>query len=163
MGEIIYTTSSLKAYGALLAVMLVLGLMGLMGIMNGIRRKHERLFVRVARGCSGVFFWLLGLVLLYVVYNSMTTGSKTMTVQVNAKHSSNENCVSGGSCYILETQSNSRSVDLEIAEEAYKKVEINSCYLVTFFSGDGLFGRSDDGSSYDKIDTVTKIETANCP
>ena len=163
MGEVIYTTSSLKAYGALLAVLLVFGLMGVMGIANGIRRTHEKIFVRVARGCSGVFFWLLGLVLLYVSYNAMTTGSKTMTVLVNAKHSSNENCVSGGSCYILETQSNSRSVDLEVAEEAYKKIEINSCYLVTFFSGDGLFGRSDDGSSYDKIDTVTKIETAACP
>jgi hypothetical protein len=163
MGEVIYAGSSLKAYGALLAVLLVLGLMGVMGIVNGIRRKHEKMFVRVARGCSGIFFWGLGLVLLYVVFNAMTTGSKTMTVQVNAKHSSNENCVGGGSCYILETQSNSRSVDMEVAQEAYQKVQINSCYLVTFFSGDGLFGRSDDGTSYDKIDTVTKMETAACP
>jgi len=163
MGEVIYTTSSLKAYGAMIAVFLVLGLMGLMGVINGIRRKHEKMFVRVARGCSGVFFWLLGLVLLYVVYNSMTTGSKTMTVQVNAKHSSNENCVSGGSCYILETQSNSRPVELVVSQEAYDKTQIDSCYLVTFYSGDGLLGRSDDGSSYDKIDTVTRMETAACP
>ena len=162
MGEVIYTTSSLKAYGALLAVLLVFGLMGVWGIANGIRRKHEKMFVRVARGCSGVFFWLLGLVLLYLVYNSMTTGSKAMTVQVNAKQSSGENCVSGGICYVLETQSNSRSVELVVGKEAYDKVQIDSCYLVTYFSGDGLFGRSDDGSSYDRIDTVTKIETAAC-
>ena len=118
MGEIIYTTSSLKAYGALLAVILVLGLMGSMGVINGIRRQHEKIVVRVARGCSGVFFWLLGVLLLYVAYNAMTTGSKTMTVQVNTKHSSNENCVNGGMCYILETQTNSRSVDLVVSEEA---------------------------------------------
>jgi len=163
MGEVIYTTSSLKAYGALLAVLLIFGLMGIMGIANGIRRKHEKMFVRVARGCSGVFFWLLGLVLLYVVYNSMTTGSKTMTVQVNDKQVSTNNCVTGETCYVLETQSNSRSVDLVVSEEAYYKIQIDSCYLVTFYSGEGLFGRSDDGSSYDKIVTVTQIETAACP
>ena len=163
MGEVIYGASSLKFYGALLGVLLVLGLMGIMGIVNGVRRKHERMFVRVARGCSGVFFWILGLVLLYLVYNSMTTGSKTVTVQVNAKEASGANCLSGGVCYVLETESNSRSIDLVVAKEAYDKVQINSCYLVTFYSGDGLFGRSDDGSSYDRIDTVTKMETAACP
>jgi hypothetical protein len=164
MGEIIYATSSLKAYGALLGVLLVLGLLGVMGIVNGIRRKHEKMFVRVARGCSGVFFWGLGLVLLYVVFNAMTTGSKTMTVQVNAKHSSNTDCVNGGMCYVLESQTNSRAVNLVISDsEAYNKIQVNSCYLVKYFSGDGLFGRLDDGTSYDKIDTVTQIETAACP
>ena len=163
MGEVIYGASSLEFYGAVAGVMLVIGLIGLMGIVNGIRRKHEKMFVRVARGCAGVFFWGLGLVLLYVVYNSMTTGSKTLTVQVHAKQGTGENCVSGGTCYVLETQSNSRNVDLVVSKEAYNKIQINSCYQVTFYSGDGLFGRSNDGSSYDRIDTVTKIETAACP
>jgi hypothetical protein len=163
MGEVIYTTSSLEAYGALLGALFVLGLMGIWGIANAVRRKHEKMFVRVARGCSGVFFWLLGLVLLYVTYNAMTTGSKTMTVQVNAKHSAND-CVNDGICYVLESQTNSRSVDLMISDaKAYSKIQINSCYLVKYYSGDGLFGRSDDGTSYDKIDTVTQIETAACP
>ena len=163
MGEVIYGASTLEFYGAVLAVMLVIGVLGLMGIINGIRRKHERIFIRVARGCSGVFFWLLGLVLLYVIYNSMTTGSKTVTVQVNSKEATGANCVSGGTCYVLEAQSNSRYIDLVVSKEAYNKIQINSCYLITFYSGDGLFGRSDDGSSYDRIDTVTKIETAACP
>lgn len=164
MGEVIYTTSSLKAYGALLGALAVFFLMGVWGIANGIRRKHEKMFVRVARGCSGVFFWGLELVLLYVTYNAMTTGSKTMTVQVNAKHSSNESCLNDGVCYVLESQTVSRPVDLVISDtEAYNKVQINSCYLVKYYSGDGLFGRSDSGTSYDKIDTVTQIETVACP
>jgi hypothetical protein len=163
MGEVIYAASSLKAFGALIAVILVLGLVGLMGVINGIRRRHEKMFVRVARGCAGVFFWLLGVVLLYVVYNSMTTGSKTMTVQVNDKQVSTNNCVTGETCYVLKARTNSRFVDLVVNEEAYNKVQVDSCYLITYYSGEGLLGKSTNESAYDMIDTITRIETANCP
>ena len=165
MGEVIYAASSLKAFGALIAVILVLGLVGLMGVLNGIFRRKEKTFVRIARGCAGIFFWFLGAVLIYVVFNAMTTGSETMTVQVTDKQIATDNCVDGGTCrrYVLETQANSRFIDLAVSEEAYDKVEIDSCYLVTYYSGDGLLGRSDDTSSYDLIDTITRIETAACP
>ena len=163
MGEIIYTTSSLEGFGALIAAILVLGLMGLWGVLNGILRRHEKTFVRIARGCAGVFFWILGVVLIYVVFNARTTGSEAMTVRVNDKQISSENCVTGETCFVLEAQSNSRFVDLVVSEEAYNKVQSDSCYLVTYYSGEGLFGRSANGSSYDTIDTITRIETAACP
>jgi hypothetical protein len=165
MGEVIYAASSLKAFGSLVAVILVLGLLGLMGVLNGIFRRKEKTVVRIARGCAGIFFWLLGAVLIYVVFNAMTTGSETMTVQVNDKQIATDNCVDGGTCrrYILESQSNARSIDLVVNEEAYNKVQIDSCYLVKYYSGNGLFGRSENGSSYDLIDTITRIETAACP
>ena len=165
MGEVIYAASSLKAFGSLIIVILVLGVIGLVGVLNGIFRRKEKPFVRVARGCAGVFFWLLGAVLIYVVYNSMTSGSEIMTVLVNDKQIANDNCGDGETCqrYILESQSNTRSIDLVVNEEAYNKVQIDSCYSVTYYSGNGLFGRSDNGSSYDLIDTITRIETAACP
>ncbi len=162
MGEVIYTAASLKAFGALIAVILVLGVIGLIGVLNGIFRRKEKIFIRVVRGCAGVFFWLLGAVLIYVAYNSMTTGSETMTVQVHDKQVSTSNCVNGGTCYVLNTESNGRSVDLVVSEEAYQKVQTNSCYLITYYSGKGLFGKSGDGSSFDTIDTITRIETAAC-
>ena len=165
MGEVVYAASSLKAFASLIVVILVLGLVGLLGVLNGIFRRKEKTFVRIARGCAGVFFWLLGAVLLYVVFNAMTTGSETTTVQVNDKQIANDNCADGGSCsrYILETQSNARFIDLVVSEEAYDKIQIDSCYAVTYYSGNGLFGRSENGSSYDSIDTITRIETAACP
>ena len=165
MGEVVYAASSLKAFGSLIAVILVLGLVGLLGVLNGIFRRKEKPFVRVARGCAGVFFWLLAAVLIYVVYNSMTSGSEIMTVQVNDKQVANDNCGDGETCkrYILESQSNVRSIDLVVNEETYNKVQIDSCYSVTYYSGNGLFGRSENGSSYDLIDTITRIETAMCP
>jgi len=165
MGEVIYAASSLKAFGSLLIVIVIFGLLGLLGVLNGIFRRKEKPFVRIARGCAGVFFWLLGAVLIYVVYNSLTGGSETMTVQVNDKQIANDNCGDGETCqrHILESQSNARSIDLVVNEEAYNKVQIDSCYLVTYYSGNGLFGRSANGSSYDLIDTITRIETAACP
>jgi len=136
MGEVIYAASSLKAFGSLIAVILVLGLVG-----------------------------LLGAVLIYMVYNSMTSGSETMTVQVNDKQIANDNCGNGETCkrYILETQSNARSIDLVVNEDAYDKVQTASCYVVTYYFGNGLFGKPENGSSYDSIDTITRIETAACP
>ena len=165
MGEVIYSASTLKAFGALIAAILVLGVVGLIGVLNGIFRRQEKTFVRIARGCAGVFFWLLGAVLIYMVFNAMTTGSETMTVQIDDKQIATDNCVDGETCtrYILEAQSNSRFVDLVVSEEAYNKVQIDACYVVTYYSGEGLFGRSENGSSYDSIDTVTCIETAACP
>src|SRR5215216_1114511 len=138
MGEVIYAASSLKAFGSLIAVILVLGLVGLLGVLNGIFRRKEKLFVRIARGCAGIFFWLLGAVLIYVVFNAMTTGSETTTVHVNDKQIATDNCADGGTCtrYILETQANARFLDLVVSEEAYNKVQIDSCYSVTYYSGD---------------------------
>jgi len=95
MGEVVYSTSSLEAYGAVLAVLLVLFLIGLLGMVNGVGRKHEMMFVRVARGCAGVFFWLLALGFAGFVFYAMAAGSKTMTVQVNNKETSSNTCISG--------------------------------------------------------------------
>jgi hypothetical protein len=165
MGEVVYAASSLKAFGSLIIVILVLGLVGLIGVLNGIFRRKEKTFVRIARGCAGVFFWLLGAVLIYVVFNAMTSGSEITTVRVKDKQIAIDNCADGVTCsrYILETQSNARFIDLVVSEEAYDKIKIDSCYSVTYYSGEGLFGRSASGSSYDSIDTITRIETAMCP
>jgi len=162
MGEVIYDSSSLQAYGAVLAVVLILVLVGLWGVMNGIRRRHEKMFVRVARGCAGVFFWLLALVFLAFIYYATTTGSKTMTVQVNDKEISSNNCVSGDTCYVLNAQTNSRFVDLVVSEEAYNQAQIDACYVISYFATDKFLVRTGDTSS-STIDTVTRIETAACP
>ena len=141
MGEVVYGTSSLEVIGAVLAVILVLFLVGLWGVTNGIRRKHKNMFLRFARGCAGVFFWLLALAFMGFVYFSMTAGSQTMTVLINDKEISTTDCVvSGETCYVLNAQSNLRFVNLVVSEEAYSKVEVDSCYLISYFSMDGLFG-----------------------
>ena len=163
MGEVVYGSSSLETYGAVLAVLLVLFLVGLLGVVNGIRRKHEKMFVRVARGCAGVFFWLLALGFAGFIFYAMTAGSKTMTVQVNDKAISSNTCISGDTCYILNAQAGARYVDLVVSEEAYDKVQVDACYLISYFEAENLLVRPYPVSTDNTIDMVTRIETAACP
>lgn len=167
MGEVIYAASTLKAFLASFVVLLFLFLLGLTGVLNGIFRRQEKTFVRIARGCAGGFLWIIALVFAFVLYRSITSGSEIITVHVNDKQIAHDNCGDNSTCdrYVLETQSGSKSYDLEVSEEAYNKVQIDSCYKVTYFSGKGFFGPStqpENESTYQSISTITRIETAPC-
>ena len=165
MGEVIYATSSLKAFLSSFIVILVLGILGLVGVLNGIRRRHEKPFVRFARGCAGVFLWIVAGVFAFVIFRSVTSGAKTITIHLNDKQVAQGNCGDGDTCtrYVLETQSGSVFYDFEVNEEAYNKAQIDTCYAVTYFSGAGFFGNAETVNSYQSISTVTRIETAACP
>lgn len=167
MGEVIYATSTLKAFLASFVVVLFLFLLGLMGVLNGIFRRQEKTFVRVARGCAGVFLWIAALAFVFVLYRSITSGSQVITVHVNDKQIAHDNCGDNSTCdrHILETQSGPKFYDLEVSEEAYDKVQIDSCYKVTYFAGKGLFSpftQPETESTYESVSTITRIETAPC-
>jgi hypothetical protein len=161
----------LKGFLASFIVVLVLFLLGLMGVLNGIFRRKEKTFVRVARGCAGLFLWIIGLVFVFVLFRSITSGSEVITVHVNDKQIAHDNCGDNETCdrHILETQAGSKSYDLEVSEEAYDKAQIDSCYKVTYFSGKGFFGpfvqsgQPENENTYESISTITRIETAACP
>jgi hypothetical protein len=170
MGEVIYAASTLKAFLASFIVVLVLFLLGLMGVLNGIFRRKEKTFVRFARGCAGVFLWIVALVFVFVLFRSITSGSEVITVHVNDKQIAHDNCGDNSTCdrYILETQSGSNSYDLEVSQEAYGRAEVDACYKVTYFSGKGFFGplgssnQPENENTYKLISTITRIETAPC-
>ena len=170
MGEVIYAASTLKAFLASFVLVLVLFLLGLMGVLNGIFRRKEKTFVRFARGCAGVFLWLIALAFVFVLFRSITSGSEMITVHVNDKQIAHDNCGDNSTCdrYILETQSGSNSYDLEVSKEAYDRAQLDSCYEVTYFSGKGFFGplgssnQPKNENTYQSISTITRIETAPC-
>ena len=168
MGEVIYAASTLKAFLASFVVLLFLFLLGLLGVLNGIFRRQEKTFVRIARGCAGFFLWVIPAVFAFLVFRSMTTGAEEVTVHVNEKQIAHDNCGDNSTCdrHILETQSGTKFYDMEVSEEAYDKVQIDSCYKVTYFSGAGFFGPStqpESESTYQYLSTITRIETAACP
>ncbi|SRR6266540_492538 len=146
-------------------VILVLGVLGLMGVLNGIFRRKEKTFVRIARGCAGVFMWIIAAVFAFVVFRSITSGSKTINVHLNDKQIATDNCNNGDTCtrYVLETQSGTNFYDVEVNESAYNKAQIDSCYTITYFSGKGFFGTSETENSYQSISNATRVETAACP
>ncbi len=165
MGEVIYSTSPLQAFLWSIVVVLILGILGLIGVLNGIFRRKEKTFLRAARGCAGIFLWIIGLVFAFIVFRSFTSGSEIITVHLNDKQIAHDNCGDNGTCtrYILETQSGSKFSDLEVKEEAYSKAQIDSCYSVTYYSGKGLFGGSENEYAYESISNITRIETVACP
>lgn len=171
MGEVIYAASTLKAFLASFIVVVVLFLLGLMGVLNGIFRRKEKTFVRFARGCAGVFLWIVAVVFVLVLFRAITSGSEIITVHLNNKQIAHDNCGDNSTCdrYILETQSGSNSYDLEVSKEAYDRAQVDSCYKVTYFSGKGFFGplgassQPEEQNTYHSISTITRIETAPCP
>jgi hypothetical protein len=164
MGEVIYSTTSWQTFFWPFVVILVLGILGVVGVLNGIFRRKEKTFVRIARGCAGIFLCMIGAVFAFVVFRSITSGSKVITVHLNDKQIATDNCGDADTCtrYVLETQSGTNFYDVEVNESAYNKAQIDSCYAVTYFSGNGFFGTSETKNSYRSISNVTRVETAAC-
>ncbi len=165
MGEVIYSTTTWQTFFWSFVVILVLGVLGLIGVLNGIFRRKEKTFVRITRGCAGVFLWMIGLVFAFVVFRSITSGAQTITVHLNDKQIATGNCNDGDTCtrYVLETQSGTNFIDIDVSKAAYEKAQVDSCYAVTYFSGRGFFGQPASENSYQSISNVTRIETAACP
>ncbi len=164
MGEVIYSTTSWQTFFWSFVVILALGVLGLVGVLNGIFRRKEKTFVRIARAGAGIFLCMIGAVFAFVVFQSITSGSKTNTVHLNDKQIARDNCGDADTCtrYVLETQAGTNFYDVEVNESAYNKAEIDSCYTVTYFSNKGFFRTLESENSYQSISNVTRVETAAC-
>ena len=164
MGEVIYSTTSWQTFFWSFVVILVLGVLGLIGVLNGIFRRKEKTFVRIARGCAGVFLWMIGLVFAFLVFRSITTGAQTISVHLDDKQVATDNCNDGDTCtrYVLETKSGTKSFDIDVNKSAYDKAQVDSCYKVTYFSGNGFFAQPETEYSYQSISNVTRVETVAC-
>ena len=117
----------------------------------------------ITRGAAAVFLFLVGVAFALVWLQLIVGGSKTITVQLNDKQTSTENCGKDQTCthYVLKVQSDSKFYRLEIPEDTYKKAKVQSCYEVTYYSVDGLDVES--GNSYLLLSSVTRIESTACP
>ena len=164
MGEVIYSTTSWQTFFWPFVVILVLGILGVVGVLNGIFRRKEKTFLRIARGCAGVFLWIIGLVFAFVVFRSITSGAQTITVHLDDKQIATDNCNDGDTCtrYVLETKSGTKSFDIDVNKSAYDKARVDLCYKVTYFSGKGFFAQPETEYSYQSISNVTRVETVAC-
>jgi hypothetical protein len=165
MGEVIYSTTLLQTFIWAFVLVLVLVLLGLAGVLNGIFRRKEKPFVRVARGCSGIFLFFIGIALAFVAFRSITNGSETINVHLNDKQMANDNCGDGSTCtrYVLETQGYGNFYDLDVNEKTYNLAEIDSCYAVTYYPNEGLMRLSASNGPYKTVSNITRIETTTCP
>jgi len=164
MNEVIYSTTPLQPFLWSFVIISALVIFGVIGVLNGLFRRRERTFLRLARGCSGAFLFFIGVAMAFITLRSIRNGSETINVHLNDKQIATDNCGDNGTCkrYILESQAGGNFYDLDVNEEAYNQAQIDSCYRVTFYPNKGLLGISEDSNAYQSISNITRIETVTC-
>ena len=164
MGEVIYSASPFQAFIWLFALILFCFLLGVTGVLMGIFRRKEKTITRFARAGAGAFLFLVGIVLAFVTYRSLTAGVETFTAHLGDKQVAHDNCGDAETCdrYILEMQAGSKFYNLNVTEATYEKAQVNSCYSVTYYPGKGLLGEPSYANSYESVSNITRIETAAC-
>ncbi|HLO28703.1 MAG TPA: hypothetical protein VK249_06195 [Anaerolineales bacterium] len=164
MDPVIYSASPFQVFIWSFVIVVVLSILGISGIGTGIFRRKEKPLLRVARGCSGVLLIIVGIALAFVAFRSLTGGSQTIATHLNDKRVAVANCNNGDTCthYVLETQAGSTFYDLDVTKATYEKAQVNSCYSVTYYPGNGLFGKPDEVASYQSLSNITRIESVAC-
>ncbi len=164
MNEVIYSTTPLQTFLWSIVIIVALVIFGVIGGLNGLLRRRERTFLRLARGCSGAFLFFIGVALAFITLRSIRNGSETINVHLNDKQIATDNCGDNGTCkrYVLESQSGGSFYDLDVNEEAYNKAQIDACYMVTFYPNKGLLGISEESTAYQSISNITRIESVTC-
>jgi hypothetical protein len=164
MGEVIYSAGPLQTFLWSFVIIAFLSILGIVGIGMAIFRRSEKTILRIAQGGAGLLLCMAGAVFAFIVARSLITGSTTIAVRLNDKQIAHDNCGDNGTCtrYILETQSGSKFYDLEVTQEAYDKAQIESCYSVTYYPSNGLFGKPENVDSYESVSNITLIETVAC-
>jgi len=164
MNEIIYSTTPLQTFLWSFVIISALVIFGVIGVLNGLFRRRERTFLRLARGGSGAFLFFIGVALAFITLRSIRNGSETINVHLNDKQIATDNCGDNGTCrrYILESQAGGNFYDLDVNQETYNKAHIDSCYMVTFYPNKVLLVISEDANAYQSISNITRIETVTC-
>jgi hypothetical protein len=168
MGEVIYSASLLQAFRESFGVVAFLFVLGLIGMGMGILRRKQKVLVRFVMGILGVFLILAASAVGFIALRSIADGSQTFTAQLNDKQIASNNCgdsSTNSTCthYILETQSGSNFYDLDVTKDTYEKTQVDSCYAVTYYPSEGLFGKPEYLNGYESVSNITEIENVACP
>jgi len=103
-----------------------------------------------------------------LAFTSISSGTQTVAVRVNDKNIGTSTSDNGGSSadYILSATTGLVSYDLIVTPKTYELAQINSCYQVTYYKYKSLIDSTPDTDMYHRIQTISRIETADpsaCP
>jgi hypothetical protein len=167
MGNLIYSVSPLQAFRESFGIVAFLFALGVLGVGMGILRRRDKVFARFVMGILGILLFVVSATLAFITIRSITGGAQTFSAQLNDKQIANDNCGDSSTpstCarYILETRADSTLYDLDVTKETYEKAQINSCYSVTYYPSQGLFGRPAYLNGYQSVSNITQIESVAC-
>lgn len=165
MGDVIYSANPFQAHLGAITVILVFLVMGFAGIGMAIFRRKQRGATRILIGALGTLFLLGGCIFTATTLFSFSGGVQTISTRFDKKSIAYDSCGDSGdeTCarYVLTATSNGSVTDFDVAEAAYRVVQVNTCYQISYYPKGGLFGSSGGSDSYQQIDSVAKIQVAD--
>jgi hypothetical protein len=162
MGTVIYSASPFQAFLGTFEAILFIFVIGLIGLGIALFRRKQGRSARILVGILGIFLVIVSFITAAITMVSITTGVQTVSAQLNTKSIAEDNCGDNGeTCtrYVLETMSSATAYDFNVPQDAYDKAQVNTCYKFFYYPGKGLF--SNDASSYQQINNVSRIEVAD--
>lgn len=169
MENVIYSASPLRAFSGGILVIAFLFLLGGVGALWAIFKRKEKPLPRIAMGCSSLVLLAASIGVAINLFLTFQTGDKVATVHINERNIVESNCGdNGNTCtsYVLESNAGTKLYDFTVTEEAYDKVEVDSCYQFTYYPGRSLLGsylqETDYSDSYETASTITRIEKVSC-
>jgi len=162
MGTVIYSASPIQAFlGSLGPTLLIFGI-GLVAIGIAIFRGGQSQGRRVLIGALGGFLIIVSFVVAIITFTSVSNATCTVTLNLDNKRVVEDNCGDNGeTCarYVLESTTSTSAYEFDVSQDAYDKAQVNTCYNFTYYPNKGLF--SSDASSFQQIDKIAMIETAD--
>jgi hypothetical protein len=162
MGSVIYSASPFQAFLGTFETVFFIFVISLVGVGIAFFKRNQSRSARLLVGVLGGFLLIVSLITAAFTLISVTKGALTVTANLNNKTIAKDICGDNGeTCerYVLETTKNTIAYDFNVPQDAYDKAQLNTCYKFTYFPNKGLF--SNDTNSYQQINNVSSIETAD--
>ncbi len=163
MDDVIYSASPLQTFLGAFGMIAFFFALGIAGLGFGILRRNESTIARLAAAGAGVFLILAGIVSTVVTIGTINSGSQTVAIHVNDKFVALDNCGDSDTCerYMLETQSGTNSIDVQVNHATYDKTQIGGCYELTYYPGRSLLGGQEYEYSYQSVTNITRLAVAD--
>ena len=169
MGTVIYEASPFQTLlGALGPAVLLAGL-GVVGIAAAVLRRRQRRSLRAVSFAAGAFLIVAAVALGVLSLRSYLGGASTVTLRFDSKAVASQDCGENGqTCdhYLLSSTTPANAYAFDVPQAAYDQAELNVCYRITYYAPQGLFSQASGPDTFQTIDKVTRIETADpsaCP
>ena len=164
MGTILYEASPIQAFLGSIGTTFFLVILGVLAIGMAVFRSRNKRLTRVSTGIAGAFLLIVSCILAALTIVSLSNGARTVRLKLSDKTIAADNCGDNGeTCnrYVLSATTDTNAYDFDVPYGVYNKVEKNTCYQITYYPNTGFYGLWLNTSSYQRIDAITRIATAN--
>ena len=164
MGTIIYSANPFQAFLGSSGPVFFIFALGLVTIGLAVFLRRQSRWSRILTGVLGGSLVIVSFVVAVITLISVSSGTRKVTLNLDDKRIVEDNCGDNGkTCafYVLESTTSAAAYEFDVSRDVYEKLEVHTCYDFTYYPNKGLF--SNDATSFQQIDHIASIETADPP